>query len=94
MSVGRKAGRAALWKSLGSEATRAHEWLPAARREVVRAQWKRVEYVSETASAAAAEGPLTVPGLGAVAGTVKTRGSRAGGAGEAPAEGGLEVGGR
>lgn len=50
---------------------------PALRMDVVSAQSKSVVYESEADEAAPAEGPVIVPGLGAVDGTVKTNGSRA-----------------
>ncbi len=54
-------------------------FFPTAFRRVEIAQFKRVLKSSETADAAAASRPLMVPGLGALSGMVKTRGSGVGG---------------
>jgi len=65
-----------LWNLEGSAAT-IRTCFPPAWRHLLIAQWNNVEYESETADAAPALGPPMDPGFGAVAGTVKTRGSAA-----------------
>lgn len=63
-----------LWNLEGSAATIFTSFPPAWRHLLI-AQLNSVGYESETADAALALGPPIDPGLGAVAGMVKTRGS-------------------